>query len=772
MRVSQLTELDTHAVIGGGKAQAFGIAETAEFFTVLSDTLYRDKKRAVVREVICNAWDAHIMVGKTDTPVEVTLTEEELVIKDFGPGIAHDKIGPIYCVYGASTKVADEHQTGGFGLGCKAPFAYSHHFSVTSCHDGHRTVYAISRGSSETEGRPDYRAMVRVPSTETGITVSIPIKDRADKFEFERIIRTVAWQGGMLVKLNGELLPFLDYSEARKTGYMIVQYNSDMPESDTYVLYGTVLYPISTTDKGLMDRNRALHEFVEPNSRVILVAPPNTIGITPSRESLSYSDLTTATLYRLMDRMQAQIKRHVPAAIKEAVRARLETMGRYNLSTSFTQEQVSWDETSYHDPKVIAQRAVTTKIDHFLTYHRRWSLLRKEAMRKWKDDRRAIRRMQEPGWGYISSRDILHSARLFVRLASKVGLLGQLCFITHHYGGLERGRCFKVVAQELRGAAEPILAIGSSQRAIMDFYRGYAKTFSRAPTYRSLMGIVVSKGQESKIAEIKRLAEQYKIKVMECAKPEPRQRSQVPTSVFHDFYTWKFKNRKILNEPTLSSAPFYIRASGALEYLKLPAGVTGIADQLKELYPQVAVALNAPQEAKLKKLGAKNLLNVLLDEVKALSNSREVQYAYLATSGIMIRGHYYWDTVAHKAQILAKADIRLAKTLFPARVSFGEKTDRAEKLIKVLNHLRSKDSNIAAKTDEVVGDLRKKAQERFKDVIIDVDEANKRFRYLAAIETRCDDKDLLLEMVRFAQRQCSKSVVTDTTQRDAMKEAA
>ena len=58
MEVSQLQDYDTHVVIGGAKAHAFSVAQTAEFFTVLSDTLYRDKKRAVVREVLCNAWNA------------------------------------------------------------------------------------------------------------------------------------------------------------------------------------------------------------------------------------------------------------------------------------------------------------------------------------------------------------------------------------------------------------------------------------------------------------------------------------------------------------------------------------------------------------------------------------------------------------------------------------------------------------------------------------------------------------------------------------------
>ena len=55
MQVTHLDTFNNHAIIGGGEARAFGMAQTAEFFTVLSDTLYSDKKRAVIREVVCNA---------------------------------------------------------------------------------------------------------------------------------------------------------------------------------------------------------------------------------------------------------------------------------------------------------------------------------------------------------------------------------------------------------------------------------------------------------------------------------------------------------------------------------------------------------------------------------------------------------------------------------------------------------------------------------------------------------------------------------------------
>ena len=118
MQVSHVQDHCTHAVIGGKQSIEFGISTSAEFFNILSSTLYKDQILAVVREVLCNAWDAHIEAGCTDRAVQITLTNDTFTIKDFGKGIHHDDMGLIYGTYGNSTKKNDGNQTGGFGLGC------------------------------------------------------------------------------------------------------------------------------------------------------------------------------------------------------------------------------------------------------------------------------------------------------------------------------------------------------------------------------------------------------------------------------------------------------------------------------------------------------------------------------------------------------------------------------------------------------------------------------------------------------------------------------
>lgn len=316
MKVSHQDDYDTHAIMGGGQVMEFGVAQTAEFFEVLSSTLYSDKPLAVVREVLCNAWDAHIVAGITDKPVEVTLTDQNLIIRDFGHGIAPSKMHPIYCIYGASTKANDGKQTGGFGLGSKAPFAYTTHFTVTTHHMGQKTVYAISRGSAKTQGKPDMRQMVQVPTTECGLEVSIPLKNYSDIEIFRPIIEKIARQGDMTVNYNGKLITNLLAIHKGKEGYIFTEKDIHKESNHKiFIRYGNVLYPVPEDEgyaaeykavKALLDRlvhHNSSYYRDNHNWKIIFQAEANTIAVTPSRESLSLVETTIQTLKGLLGKV-------------------------------------------------------------------------------------------------------------------------------------------------------------------------------------------------------------------------------------------------------------------------------------------------------------------------------------------------------------------------------------------------------------------------------------------------------------------------------------
>lgn len=305
MQVTHQHEHVTHAVITNHQAIDFGISSSAEFFNILSSTLYKDQILAVTREVLCNAWDAHIEAGCTDKPVEITLSKDQLIIKDFGKGIHHDDMGTIYGTYGNSTKKNDGQQTGGFGLGCKAPFAYTDHFEVISCHDGVKTIYNLSKSSAQVQGKPGIIPIASFPTTESGLTVTIRIKNDEDYRRYMILVRRIARNGDMNMTMNGTELKKLGF-DTSKGNYLLTKEEVMDSWHRVLVRYGNVIYPVERSNEisDNYDRICAHLDTISVHySRycIIFQAPPHSISVTPSRESLSMQEHTVKTLNTLFE---------------------------------------------------------------------------------------------------------------------------------------------------------------------------------------------------------------------------------------------------------------------------------------------------------------------------------------------------------------------------------------------------------------------------------------------------------------------------------------
>jgi hypothetical protein len=311
MQVAHQHDHITHAVIGGGETIDFGISNSAEFFNILSSTLYKDQILAVVREVLCNGWDAHIEAGITDRPVEITLTETLFSIRDYGTGIHHNEMGLIYGTYGNSTKKNDGKQTGGFGLGCKAPFAYTDHFEVISHNNGVKTIYNLSKSSAAAMGKPGIIPIATFPTQETGLQVSIHIHNLTDYRRFKELVAQIVRNGDMNMTLNGQPMKRLGFDTA-VSNYLIIDSNVMVSNSRIMIRYGNVLYPVDRVG-GLEKPYDAivnhLHKLRQRHTQynIIFQALPHSISVTPSRESLSMQEHTINSLKALFTGFLAMI---------------------------------------------------------------------------------------------------------------------------------------------------------------------------------------------------------------------------------------------------------------------------------------------------------------------------------------------------------------------------------------------------------------------------------------------------------------------------------
>lgn len=311
MEVTHREDKVTHAVITAHRAMDVMVSDDATFLHTLTATLYSDQKGAVVREILCNAWDAHKVSGRTHIPVKVTLTHDSMIFQDNGlgipPGIEMQKI---YGTFGGSTKRNDGKQTGGFGLGSKAPWAYADQFTVTSSHKGTRTIYNMSKSSAEVGGKPSIIPITSFPTTEEGVIVSVPIKG-ADFGAFRTLIQKFTLHGDMNVMLNDQKLPTIPFNSVTEK-YVVSSEVSGLPYNEKiFVRYGDVIYPLGSRHEmfaSVYDSALDLIGKLGNEWRLILLAEPNTISVTPSRESLSMQTHTATAVKGLLENFLYKVK--------------------------------------------------------------------------------------------------------------------------------------------------------------------------------------------------------------------------------------------------------------------------------------------------------------------------------------------------------------------------------------------------------------------------------------------------------------------------------
>lgn len=177
-----------------GQETAFQIKTTAKAFDILSSGLYTDNILAVVRELSCNAYDAHVAAKNADTPFEIHLPnrmEPWFHVKDFGVGLSEDDVMGLYTTYFDSTKTDSNDYIGALGLGSKSPFSYANAFEVISRFNGKRMLFSVFINE---DGVPTIAKMGEVDTDEpNGLEVKLAVKEE-DFYRFkDKTAKALKW---------------------------------------------------------------------------------------------------------------------------------------------------------------------------------------------------------------------------------------------------------------------------------------------------------------------------------------------------------------------------------------------------------------------------------------------------------------------------------------------------------------------------------------------------------------------------------------------------
>jgi hypothetical protein len=359
---------------------SFLIEGNAQAYSILTKNIYSDVPRAIIRELTCNALDAHLDAGVSD-PIKIYMpTEQEstLVIEDMGVGMTDEDVMLVYKTFFKSTKSNSNKRIGALGLGGKTPLAYVSQFGLTTSKDGTKNTYIIYKDEM---GIPQINRIGSEPSSMSGTRVELAIKKYDVNDFYKAAIKTFAFYNTMPEIVRGEnefYYAFSTYfcSDGDKSRYEELRqilkgdlaldenYNC-LPEisrglnrilsgygsSDLGVVMGGVYYSVDgskiiSEDKYAGSSQYLYYPCYTYNKKKLVHVNIGDISIQPSREALNY---TKDTIQLLRDKFYSDYDNDLNVIQKSTLR---ELLGKLTAQKLQTLIKIAGDSTSGLDKTV------------------------------------------------------------------------------------------------------------------------------------------------------------------------------------------------------------------------------------------------------------------------------------------------------------------------------------------------------------------------------------------------------------------------------------
>lgn len=299
------------------KTSGFKIKSSPIAFKILSDKLYSDKVAAVIRELSCNAYDAHVAAGNTHEAFKVHLPntfEPWFSIRDYGIGLSETNVINLYSTYFDSTKSDSNDFVGAMGLGSKSPFSYVDQFTVTSYFNGTVKVYQSYIGE---DGTPSITKVSEAKTKERNGLEIYMMAESSDFGTFANRAKKIYSRFPVKPIIVGEKVDFneIEYSLSGPN-YRLRSKDQDNRDQGCVAIQGTVGYPINIKYMTIpMNKNQ---ENVIENVPLDISFAIGELDIAPSREELSYDKNTQANILKAVDKVLAHVPTHAKGALKGA----------------------------------------------------------------------------------------------------------------------------------------------------------------------------------------------------------------------------------------------------------------------------------------------------------------------------------------------------------------------------------------------------------------------------------------------------------------------
>lgn len=310
-----VNSLQTTSKVKGSKMT---INVTGSSFGFILENLYTNPHKAIVRELVCNAVDAHQAVGNTN-PYYLQVPSKfdpTFVLRDFGPGLDEEEINKYLNTLYESSKGATNDQIGGFGLGSKSPFSLVPSFFLTSYKNGIEYKCFWYR---DEEGIPVLKVQSTSSTTEPNglkYIINFAEKDvdliasacKTELFNFKLLPKFLSnindvsteydiWEDSKLKKLEEEE----EYTIYSCANALLFSENNRYFYKSPIVSIGGVIYRISEREC-VSIYHRKISHFIDDSSTLIINIPIGKLKLPSTREHVLETVENTEVIKHYIDK--------------------------------------------------------------------------------------------------------------------------------------------------------------------------------------------------------------------------------------------------------------------------------------------------------------------------------------------------------------------------------------------------------------------------------------------------------------------------------------
>lgn len=332
---------------------AFKIKTSAKLFDILSSGIYKDKILAVIRELSCNAYDAHIVGQKKTIPFKLRLPtkmDPTFYVEDEGTGIDPDRIVEIYWTYGESSKTDSDEQIGALGLGSKSPFAYTKSsFVVKNRYQGIEYTYLCFINEN---GMPDGSKVSEERSDKpSGVTVEFAVRPEDISAFHERTKRFFRrWATVLPTFVDHEdtfVIPPIE-KVVEGTGWYLEKIDRALyaDHQGAIAIQGNVPYPIEFSSIPNLPKEL---ELIASNP-FIVTFDMGEVNFASSREALQYDERTCANIIARLQEIRLDIEKSFRAKAFKPGMTHIQFMTNFKKIFNEFMETIKLDQIASRSP--------------------------------------------------------------------------------------------------------------------------------------------------------------------------------------------------------------------------------------------------------------------------------------------------------------------------------------------------------------------------------------------------------------------------------------